>query len=94
MYNNKFADGSDDLRLFQLLVLFQQGDPNSFERIVRRFNFMLCKASYNSYTNMIDDDLRSEILLSLFQKLQKFVIPDRETIISKLVAREDDLLAM
>jgi hypothetical protein len=94
MYNSIFADDSGTPRLFELLVQFQQGNPNSFERIVKRFNFMLYKASYNSYTGTVDDDLRSEILLSMFQKLHRFVIPDRETIISKLVAREDELLAM
>jgi hypothetical protein len=94
MYDAVFAPKSGGLRLYDLLVQFQQGDKNSFESIIKRFNWMLSKASYNSNIGGLDDDLRSEIYLALFLKLQQFKIPDNNSFNSMQAVREDDLLAL
>ena len=82
--NNSISTSQEGLRLFDLLIRFQQGDQSCFENIIRQYSRMIGKASYNSYIGGPDDDLRSEILLAIFLKLQKFTIPDREVLIAKM----------
>jgi hypothetical protein len=88
MYNNKYAPEGDNTRLYDLLVHFQQGDHSSYQAIIERFSGLIHKASYNSYMGAMDDDLRSEIYLTLFLRLSRFSIPGRETF--SLMAGQQD----
>ena len=80
MYINKFAPKGDNTRLYDLLVQFQQGNESCFQSIIKRFSWMINKASYNSYIGTLDDDLRSEIYLTLFLRLRRFAISDMDAL--------------
>ena len=94
MYDSKLASASEGLRLYDLLIRFQQGDKSCYEKIIKRFSWLLSKASYNSNIGGPDDDLRSEIHLALFLKLQQFIIPGSDILNPTLAAREDDLFEL
>lgn len=66
----------EDLRLFDLLVRFKQGDDGSFSYILKRFKRLIEKESFNCYLGVTDEDLRAQIYLSLFIRLRQYEIPD------------------
>ena len=70
----------DNTRLYDLLVGFKQGDNDCFESIIRRFANLINKASHNNLTGKLDEDLRSEIYITLFRRFSRFVIPDSKTL--------------
>ena len=76
MHKGSFASQTNNIRLYDLLVRFQQGDNNCYSYIIDRFSWLIKKASYSSSMGMLDDDLQADIYLTLFTRLQQFLIQD------------------
>jgi hypothetical protein len=66
-----------DLRLYDLLMRFKDGDGDSFYIILKRFAWLIEKESYNSHLGKLDEDLRAQIYLYLFIRLKNYTIQDR-----------------
>lgn len=78
--NNVQNSASEDLRLFDLFMRFKQGDEGSFSIIMKRFKGLIEKESFNIYLGTKDEDLRAQIYVALFIRLQRYEIPDAATL--------------
>jgi len=78
--HNVQCSSVDDLRLFDLITRFKQGDEESFSYIIKRFKPLIEKESYNIYLGVTDEDLRAQIYLSLLIRLRQYKIPDIATL--------------